>query len=393
MRRSGFHFPGNVPSSTCEQPGLHESHSRLCLGCYGVPCLLGVYLCLRRAGHAETINLETMEKGECNIVMWEAERNALVLELKDDIHVPLIGYTWVRTGGIAYPEDPGTSLRVSALGQLVAETMCDVIGYEVSSEREILVAIQNRNSFPITFGGRGGPIMRMEFHKGVCLRPRVRGCLVPENVKEVRHRRAHRESKKAIWAREARARERDRNRRDHGLQARWDRDEDRRRIGVRHASDRAYKCRECRRALEGKAKVPSLILHIDDALLCSWKKASFGSEISGAVGVSVLGQKQFALPSPSSTNSASSSCTCWKTSASRARNSNPAWDCSCGPPASAHMSGALQRPSTRTCAARRGPTTPFRLEVGRNSCGASKLGAMQDHQRCLLFFSCPSMPG
>ncbi|CAE6950280.1 RE2 [Symbiodinium natans] len=85
-----------------------------------------------RAGHAETINLETMEKGECNIVMWEAERNALVLELKDDIHVPLIGYTWVRTG-IAYPEDPGTSVRVSALGQLVAETMCDVIGYEVPS--------------------------------------------------------------------------------------------------------------------------------------------------------------------------------------------------------------------------------------------------------------------
>ena len=138
-----------------------------------------------RAGHAETINLETMEKGECNIVMWEAERNALVLELKDDIHVPLIGYTWVRTG-IAYPEDPGTSVRVSALGQLVAETMCDVIGYEVSPEREILVAIQNRNSFPITFGGRGGPIMRMEFAKGVCLRPRMRGCMMPENVKEVR---------------------------------------------------------------------------------------------------------------------------------------------------------------------------------------------------------------
>ena len=40
-RRSGFHFPGNVPSSTCGQPGLHESHSRLCLGCCGVPCLLG----------------------------------------------------------------------------------------------------------------------------------------------------------------------------------------------------------------------------------------------------------------------------------------------------------------------------------------------------------------
>ena len=168
-----------------------------------------------RVGHAETINIETMEKGECNIVMWEAGRNALVLELKDDIHVPLIGYTWIRTG-IAYPEDPGTNVRVSALGQLVAETMCEVIGYEVSSEREILVAIQNRNSFPITFGGKGGPIMRMEFNKGVCLRPRIRGCLVPENVKEVRHRRAHRESKKAIWAREARARERDRNRGDHG---------------------------------------------------------------------------------------------------------------------------------------------------------------------------------
>ncbi|CAE6922243.1 RE2 [Symbiodinium natans] len=212
-----------------------------------------------RAGHAETINLETMEKGECNIVMWEAERNALVLELKDDIHVPLIGYTWVRTG-IAYPEDPGTSVRVSALGQLVAETMCDVIGYEVSPEREILVAIQNRNSFPITFGGGGGPIMRMEFAKGVCLRPRMRGCMMPENVKEVRHRRAHRESKKAIWAREARARERDRDSVDHGLRARRSRDEDRRRIGIKHVSNRTYKCRECRRLLEGKAKVPSLIL-------------------------------------------------------------------------------------------------------------------------------------
>ncbi|CAE7457726.1 RE2 [Symbiodinium natans] len=212
-----------------------------------------------RAGHAETINLETMEKGECNIVMWEAERNALVLELKDDIHVPLIGYTWVRTG-IAYPEDPGTSVRVSALGQLVAETMCDVIGYEVSPEREILVAIQNRNSFPITFGGGGGPIMRMEFAKGVCLRPRMRGCMMPENVKEVRHRRAHRESKKAIWAREARARERDRGSVDHGLRARRSRDEDRRRIGIKHVSNRTYKCRECRRLLEGKAKVPSLIL-------------------------------------------------------------------------------------------------------------------------------------
>ena len=212
-----------------------------------------------RARHAETINLETMEKGECDIVMWEAERNALVLELKDDIHVPLIGYTWVRTG-IAYPEDPGTSVRVSALGQLVAETMCDVIGYEVSPEREILVAIQNRNSFPITFGGRGGPIMRMEFAKGVCLRPRMRGCMMPENVKEVRHRRAHRESKKAIWAREARARERDRDSMDHGLRARRNRDEDRRRIGIKHVSNRAYKCRECRRMLEGKAKVPSLIL-------------------------------------------------------------------------------------------------------------------------------------
>ncbi|CAE7489013.1 RE2, partial [Symbiodinium natans] len=212
-----------------------------------------------RAGHAETINLETMEKGECDIVMWEAERNALVLELKDDIHVPLIGYTWVRTG-IAYPEDPGTSVRVSALGQLVAETMCDVIGYEVSPEREILVAIQNRNSFPITFGGRGGPIMRMEFAKGVCLRPRMRGCMMPENVKEVRHRRAHRESKKAIWAREARARERDRDSAGHGLRAGRNRDEDRRRIGVKHVSDRAYRCRECRRLLEGKAKVPSLIL-------------------------------------------------------------------------------------------------------------------------------------
>ena len=52
-RRSGFHFPGNVPASTCGQPGLHESHSRLCLGCCGVPCPAWVYIsaCVKAAIH------------------------------------------------------------------------------------------------------------------------------------------------------------------------------------------------------------------------------------------------------------------------------------------------------------------------------------------------------